>query len=131
MGIVYSARHIILNKMVALKMLRAGALARDEDLRRFQNEAIAVARLEHPNIVPIYELGEHEGKRYFSRCGTPARWTPRRFQFAEPRALGISQRPLAPPKRCRPFQAIAGRADGGHGGQFLQKTRSNSPFRPS
>ncbi len=86
-GVVYKSRHRKLNRLVALKLLLDGAHAHADQVRRFHDEAEAAARLLHPNLVQIFEVGEHNGQPYLALeyvnggslaqfCGTtqPPRW---------------------------------------------------------
>lgn len=66
MGVVYKARQINVDRIVALKMISRGELANQEEINRFQTEAEAAGKLDHPGIVPIFDVGEIAGRHYFS-----------------------------------------------------------------
>ncbi len=66
MGVVFRARQVSLDREVAVKMILRGRLASDQDLNRFLSEASSTAQLQHPNIVPVYEVGDIEGRPFFS-----------------------------------------------------------------
>jgi serine/threonine protein kinase len=66
MGVVYKARQLSLKRLVALKMIRDGSLAGPQERARFRIEAEASARMQHANVVQIYEVGEHAGRPYFA-----------------------------------------------------------------
>jgi eukaryotic-like serine/threonine-protein kinase len=66
MGVVYRARQVNLDRVVALKMILAGRLATTDDVDRFRTEAEAAARLQHPNVVAVFEVDEIDGQHFFS-----------------------------------------------------------------
>ncbi|MEL6107872.1 MAG: serine/threonine-protein kinase [Planctomycetota bacterium] len=66
MGIVFRARQIEANRIVALKMILSGNVAGPKEVQRFKNEAKAAASLDHPNIVPVFDIGEQDGQHFFS-----------------------------------------------------------------
>jgi hypothetical protein len=66
MGVVFKAHQKSIGRVVALKMILSGTFASPEQVRRFHVEAEEAGRLDHPNIVPIYQIGEHGGQHYFA-----------------------------------------------------------------
>ena len=98
MGVVYKARQLSLKRIVAVKMIRSGALADATEVARFRAEAQAAAQLQHPNIVAIHEIGEHEGRQYFS------------MDFVEGKNLAqiVGSRPVAPQQAAEWLKAMAG-----------------------
>jgi ABC-type amino acid transport substrate-binding protein len=97
MGVVYRARQKSLRRLVAVKMILAGHLASPAEVKRFYTEAEAAANLDHPHIVPIYEVGEHQGQHFFSmklvEGGSLSQHLPRLRQ--DPRAVAQLMATLA------------------------------------
>ena len=130
MGVVYRARHLRLNRWVALKMIRDGILASADQLDRFRIEARAVARLQHPNIIQIFEIGEQEGRPYLT------------LELAEGGSLAqqLGGQPLPPRKAAPPCRdagagdppcSLAGyRPPGSEAGQHPADERRGQAFQP-
>ena len=97
MGVVFKARQVNLNRVVALKMILAGQLANDSDVKRFYAEAEAAARLDHPGIVPIFEIGQHDGQNYFSMA----------FVEGESLAKKVAKGPLPPREAAELVKRVA------------------------
>jgi len=97
MGVVYRARQLSLNRIVALKMIRPSAGVGSHFVQRFRTEAEAAARLQHTHIVAIHEVGEHEGRHFFS------------MEYVDgPNLQELTrQKPLAPKQAAAYLQAVA------------------------
>jgi eukaryotic-like serine/threonine-protein kinase len=104
MGVVFKGKHRSLGRVVALKVIRSGELASEEELHRFRAEAAATAAVKHPSIVPIYEVGELRGLIYFTMA------------YVEGQDLTslIRQRELTPREAARIACKIAGAIDAAH-----------------
>ena len=97
MGVVFRARQTTLKRIVALKMILSGQLAGEEEVKRFYAEAEAAAKLDHPNIVPIFEIGQHDGQHYFSMS----------FIEGESLAHKVADGPVAPREAAELVKKIA------------------------
>ncbi len=104
MGVVFLARQDGLHRLVAIKMLRTGEHAAQADIERFRQEAKAVAHLDHAGIVPIFEIGEHEGQLFFSMA----------YVGGGTLASRVKQGPLAPREAAELVRAIAEAVDYAH-----------------
>ncbi|MEZ6132596.1 MAG: protein kinase [Planctomycetaceae bacterium] len=111
MGVVFRARHRTLDRMVALKMILAGQLAGEEQIQRFYAEAKAAGKLDHPGIVPVYEVGEAEGQHFLSMA----------FVEGESLAEQIRRSPLKPLAAAQILRAVAEAVQYAHDNQIVHR----------
>jgi WD40 repeat protein/tRNA A-37 threonylcarbamoyl transferase component Bud32 len=111
MGVVYKARQVSVNRVVALKMILAGARAAAEDQQRFVAEAEAVAALQHPHIVQLFESGRHEGHCYFT------------LEFVAGGSLWgrLQGKPLPPNEAARLVEPLAEAMHAAHGKGIIHR----------
>jgi TRAP transporter TAXI family solute receptor len=111
MGVVFKARQISLNRIVALKMILAGKLASPADIRRFRAEAQAAGKLGHPHIVNVFEADEVDGRHYFT------------MEYVEGHTLAqiINGQPLPPQRAARYLELIARAVDCAHEQDILHR----------
>src|SRR5439155_16620001 len=111
MGVVFRARQRSLNRIVAVKLLLSGQFASKQFLERFRAEAQMTARLQHPNIVPVYEVGEANGQPFFS------------MELVQGQNLAelVRDQPLAPDRAADYMKAIAEAVHYAHGEGILHR----------
>jgi serine/threonine protein kinase len=111
MGVVYQARHLGLNRVVALKMIQGSREISPEELGRLRAEARAVAQFKHPNIVQVYDVGEHEGLGYFS------------LEFVDGGTLDekLERKPLPPQKAAELVETLARAIHSAHEKQIIHR----------
>ena len=104
MGVIFKARQRSLDRIVAVKLIRAGSLARAADIARFRTEAAAAARLQHHHIVAIHEVGEFQGQHFYS------------MEFVPGNSLAheLRERTFAPREAARLMQSVAGAIEFAH-----------------
>jgi hypothetical protein len=111
MAVVYKARHLRLDRVVALKMIRAGGHAGQDELARFRTEAEAVARLRHPGVVQVYDFGDHEGLPYMA------------LEYCEGGSLAakLNGTPLPPMQAAALVEQVARAVDAAHRRQVVHR----------
>ena len=111
MGVVYKARQVGLNRIVALKMILSGSHASPGELARFRREAEAVARLNHPNVVQVHEVGEVDGRPFFS------------MEFVEGGSLDrkLAGTPLPPREAAALVEVLAGAMAAAHASGLIHR----------